>query len=235
MASSGIKIGKGLFVSLTAVCLLLGLHTAASAQEAFTTTGKVRIQPYLAAGAGSTKVDLGTTTNGGAVTISGGGGIAGGIMLGYGLNSRLDIDLSAGYQESNLTPAVSNADGKFSRTFYLVTLKYRFPVSDRFQIKVGAGGGLYKPRDMDIDAAGAPNGHHDVIKYKDTTGVHVMTEFEIFVMRDMAVDIGLKYYSLTYHESSATRDGAPVFFTDSKIQHLDGSGFDLLLSFAKYF
>jgi outer membrane protein with beta-barrel domain len=235
MAVSRTKFVKGPLVLLIALCLLPGLRTTAGAQENFPTGGKIRIQPYLAAGAGSSKVDLGTTSNGDAVTISGGGGAAGGIMFGYGLNSWLDIDLSAGYQKSVLTPAVSNAEGSFTRTFYLVTLKYRFPVSERFQIKVGAGGGLYKPRDMDIDAAGVTNGFHDIIEYKDAIGAHVMTEFEIFVMRDLAVNIGLKYYSVTFRESSATRNGAPVFFTDSKVQNLDGSGFDLLLSVAKYF
>jgi len=222
------------FAFIVTLCLF-SLNASAQEKEFAVTSGAFRIQPALFFGAGASKVDVGTTTDGDTVSISGGGGLGGGVTVGYGLSSHLDLDFSLGYEESVLTPAVSNADGTFDRTFYLVTLKYRIPVSKRFHIKLGGGGGVYKPGELDVDTRSVFGGAHDIIKYKTATGAHVLTEFEFFVSGSAAVNIGMKYYSVTYHESSGTRNGMPGYFFGNEIENLDGSGFDLMLSFAKYF
>lgn len=216
-----------------AVCLLLlGAGTRADAKEM---TGKFRVEGALFLGAGGSRVEVGKTAIGDSVTISGGGGAGGSLTFGYGLVPRLDIEITAGTEKSMLTPAVVNATGSFDRNFYLISLMYRIPLSDRLDFKVGGGAGLYEPKELDIDASGATNGFHDVVRYGSATGTHVIVAFEIFVDHDVSVTFGAKYYSVTYKESSGSRNGVPGFFTNSDIVNFDGSGFDLTAAIAKYF
>jgi len=217
-----------------AVCLMMGVNGTASAMEAATTIGKFRVQPYLSFGRGLEKIEIGTTTDGDTVSISGGGGAGIGIAAGYGLSRNIDIDLTFGYAETLMTPAVENADGSFDRTFLLVTLKYRIPVSNRFHIKLGAGAGYYIPGELDLDLSQG-GGPHDIIRYENAAGAHAVAEFEFFFNQNLAINAGLKYYSVTYKESSGARDGIPGYFTGGQIERLDGSGFDFMLSLAKYF
>jgi len=216
-----------------AACLVMAVNGTASAMEA-ATTSSFRIQPYLSFGGGSEKVDIGTTTNGDTVSISGGGGVGIGVTAGYGLSRNIDLDLTFGYAETVMTPSVSNGDGSFDRTFFLATLKYRIPVSPRFHIKLGGGAGYYMPGDLDINLTEA-GGYHDIVKYKNTVGAHAVAEFEFFFNQKLALNVGLKYYSVTYKETSGTRDGVPGYFTDSNRETLNGNGFDFMLSLAKYF
>jgi len=227
------KIIMRKYLVAVGVCILLfGVSLTADAKD---TAGKLRIEPSLFIGGGSTNVDVGKTTSGDTVSISGGGGAGAGITLGYGIAPQLDIDFTLGFERSQLSPPVDNATGSFSRSFFLATLLYRIPVGERFDIKVGAGAGFYKPGELDIDAAGVTNGFHDVIKYKNASGAHALVDFEIFLAQDISVTFGLKYYAVTYKESSATRNGAPGFVSGGKVENLDGSGFDLSASMAKYF
>jgi Outer membrane protein beta-barrel domain len=220
---------------LVAVGVFLMLFGGSMTADAKDTGAKFRIEPSLFAGGGTTKVDIGETTAGDKVSISGGGGAGAGITLGYGIAPQIDIDFTLGYEKSQLTPAVENAKGSFSRTFYLATLLYRIPLGDRLDLKVGGGGGIYKPGNLDIDATGITNGFHDVIKYKNATGAHVVVDFEMFFANEMSLAFGLKYYSVTYKESSATRNGSPGFMFGSKVENFNGSGVDLSVSVAKYF
>jgi hypothetical protein len=228
-----IKILLKKYLAAAGVCmLLLGVPVTAHAMD---TAGKFRVEPALFAGGGLSKVDLGQTTRGDTVSISGGGGAGVGITLGYGIATPIDIDLTIGYERSQLSPVVDNATGSFSRSFYLATILYRIPLGDRYNLKVGGGGGFYKPGKLDIDATGVTSGFHDVIEYKNASGAHAVVDFEIFADHELSVTFGLKYYSVTYKESSATRNGAPGFMFGSKIENLDGSGIDLSISLAKYF
>lgn len=196
---------------------------------------RFRIEPFLSVGGGSEKVDVGQLTSGEMTSISGGGGAGGGITLGYRLSPRLDMDFTLGTETSHLNPAVANATASFSRTFFLASLMYRIPLNDQCDIKVGGGAGLYVPGDLDVDMTGVSGGHHDTVQYKDAIGAHVMVEFEIFAAHGLSVTFGGKYYSVTYKETSGTRDGVPGFFYDSKVENFNGSGFDLTAAIAKYF
>jgi hypothetical protein len=227
------KIIVSKYVVAVGVCMLLfGVPMTASATD---TAGKFRVEPSLFLGVGTSKVDLGQTTKGDTVSISGGGGLGGGLTLGYGIAPQFDLDVTLGYQKSELSPAVKNASGSFKRSFFLATILYRIPVGDRYNFKVGGGGGYYKPSKLDIDTTGVTNGFHDVIEYKSASGAHAVVDFEIFVDHEMSVTFGLKYYSVTYKESSATVNGAPGFLSGGKIENFDGSGVDVSLSLAKYF
>jgi hypothetical protein len=220
---------------LVAVGVFLMLPGVPLAADAKDTGGKFRIEPSLFAGGGLTKIDVGQNTKGDRVSISGGGGAGAGLTLGYGIAPRIDIDVTLGYEKGQLTPPAENATGSFSRTFYLATLLYRIPLGDRSDLKVGGGGGIYKPGNLDIDATGVANGSHDVITYENANGAHAVVAFEMFFADEMSLAFGLKYYSVTYKESSATRNGAPGFTFGSKVENLDGSGVDLSVSLAKYF
>ena len=213
------------------VASFIPMHSA-SAQD---TAGKFYVQPGLFLGGGASKVDVGTTTGGDNVSISGGGGVGGGLTLGYGVSSQVDLDITLGYQESQLSPKVENASGTFSRAFYLATVKYRIPVNDRMQVKIGAGAGIYKPNNLDVNTSSVSNGSHNIVKYDDAAGFHVQTELEIFFANDFSADFGLKYYNVTYKESSGIHNGTPVTFTDSNLRNFDGSGVDVILAVAKYF
>lgn len=217
-----------------AACLVVAVNGTATAMDAPATSGKFRLQAYLSFGQGLEEIDLATTTDGDTVSISGGGGAGIGITAGYGLSSSVDIDLTFGYAETLMTPSVDNGDGSFDRTFILATLKYRIPVSNRFHIKLGGGAGYYLPGELDINLTNA-GGWHDVVKYKNSVGAHAVAEFEFFFSKKLAINAGLKYYSVTYKEESGTRNGAPGYFTGSKVEKLDGSGVDFMLSLAKYF
>jgi Outer membrane protein beta-barrel domain len=223
----------GKYLAAAGACMVLfGVPATAHAVD---TAGKFRVEPALFAGGGLSKVDLGQTTRGDTVSISGGGGAGVGLTLGYGIAAPIDIDLTLGYEKSQLNPVVDNATGSFTRSFYLATILYRIPIGDRFNLKVGGGGGFYKPGKLDIDATAVTNGFRDVIEYKNASGAHAVVAFEIFADHELSVTFGLKYYSVTYKEASATRNGAPGFMSGSKIENLDGSGFDLSISLAKYF
>ncbi len=219
-----------------AAFLVLGVSAHVSAQiKGVNTAGRFRLEPALAFGFGTSSLDLGTTTDGQTVEISGGGGLGAVISAGYGLSRSFDLDVGLGYQRSWLTPYnVENASGNFDRSFLLLTLKYKIPIQDRYQLKFGAGAGYYHPGALDVDTTGIFGGTHDVVQYDDSTGFHVTAEWEIFFTPDFSMVFGGKYYHVTYKEESGTRNGVPGFFPDGNIRDFDGSGFDLTVALGLY-
>ena len=230
---------KGLLPVLVVavMAVLTGWAGNAGAEAQINTAGKFRIEGVLGFGGGLSSIDVGTTSKGDAVKISGGGGFGGMVTAGYGITPKLDIDLSLGTQESTLTPAVSNADASFSRNLMLVTLKYMIPLQQTSRIKIGAGIGSYKSGKLDVDLVAA-GGTHLIVNYNDATGIHFGGELEAFIRPDVSISLGLKYYSVKYSASSVTEDGISYptsALTNSKIRDLDGSGIDLFAGMAKYF
>ncbi len=227
---------KGWSAVVFAVFLVLGISAQARAQmQGADTAGRFRLEPALAFGFGLSSVDLGTTTDGQSIEISGGGGLGVSLTAGYGLSRSFDLDVGLGYQKSELTPYnVENASASFDRTFLLFTLKYKVPVQDRYQFKFGAGAGYYYPGELDINTTGLFGGSHDVVQYDDAVGYHATAEWEIFFTRDLSLVVGGKYYYVTYREVSGTMNGVPGFFTDGRVRDLGGSGFDFTASLAFY-
>ncbi len=208
---------------------------------------KFRIEGSMLVGGGIEKIDLGKDTSGNDISISGGGGFGGAIAVGYGLFSKLDIDLMTGYQSSPFIHHDSDkderddADGSFSRISLLTTLKYKIPmpVQNKMQgqIKVGGGIGYYIPVQLDINTSQIPGGTHDIVKYNSTIGYHITTELEGFIVSSFSTILGIKYYNVTYDANSATIDGVsvPVVLLDDKARKLNGSGFDIILAIAGHF
>ncbi|HDQ44186.1 MAG TPA: hypothetical protein ENN17_01640 [bacterium] len=176
------------------------------------------------------------------ITISPGGGAGVKIGVGYFLLPLLDANLEIGMQNSALSKKVENAEGCFSRSFILGTLRYALPVSGRSSINIGGGAGFYQGGKMDLDLQEVPGGEHLILKYKNTTGFHVLAEYEYCFPRwtlwnaSWSCSAGLKYYGITYDLDSISINGMSV--SGGLIPHevkkeftpLDGSGFDVLFS-----
>jgi hypothetical protein len=199
------------------------------------TAGKFRIEPSIFLGGGTSNAVLISTTAGQVVEISGGGGTGLGITLGYGLSPSFDIEAAVGNQVSRITAkGVQDISGSFDRNFFLVTLKYKYPVHDRAQLKFGIGAGYYQPGKLQIDTTRFPGGSRDVVYYDNAIGYHATAEGEIFVRPNISFTLGGKYYHVIYNETYGTRNGVPGFFTDGNVRNFDGGGFDFCFSAALY-
>lgn len=203
---------------------------------ALNTAGRSKISVMGAFGLGFNSVDIGTTTDGEDVKISGGGGAGLGLGLGFGLTPDLDLDFDLGGQVSILTPAVSNADGTFARSYLLATIKHKMPISDSGQFKFGIGLGAYGSGELDVDLRDA-GGPHDIVKYDDALGFHVTGEFERFIGPSTSFHVGAKMYFVKYKAKSWTEDGAsvPVGNLKSEVKDFDGNGLDFMIGLSQYF
>jgi hypothetical protein len=207
------------------------------AAEVLNTTGKLKLEISAMIGVGSKSIDVGTTTGGDSVKVSGGGGAGLAITAGYGLSESLDFDVSLGGQSSTEQPAVENADASFSRGFLRATLKFLVPVRDRIRFKFGGGVGLYSGGELDIDTTQVAGGSRDIVKYDDATGVHLVGELEALIRNDFTFVAGLRLYSVKYKVDTWQQNGAamPVSTLRDDVRNLDGSGGDIFIGLAKYF
>ena len=208
----------------------------AQPQAMLDTKGKTSVSIHGAFGAGFSSVDVGTTTSGETVKISGGGGAGFGVGIGYGITQKCDVNLDFGGQVSTLTPAVNNAEGTFTRTYVLATLKRKFPTSDTGQFKAGIGVGAYFGGQLDVDLRDA-GFDHTVVDYDPAIGFHLTGEFERLIRPNMSITAGAKMYSVKYEASSYKLNGVdmPVSTLINDVKKLDGSGFDVSLALNIYF
>ena len=208
---------------------------SAKPQDLLNTSGKVRLSLNGALGFGFEKVDVGTTTKGDTVSISGGGGAGGSAGIAFGLSRSLDLDLDLGFQVSGLTPAVDNAEGSFTRGLFLATLKYKVPTSDTGQFKFGAGLGAYFGGKMKFELTDFP--WKEEVDYNPAVGLHLTGEFERFIKPNLSINIGAKIYFVEYEAKSYKRNSIeqPLSSLKDDARNLNGSGMDLLLGINLYF
>ncbi|MEK6743421.1 MAG: hypothetical protein AABZ15_07425 [Nitrospirota bacterium] len=207
------------------------------ASEVLSTKGKLKLEISAMMGGGSKSIDLGTTTSGDAVKVSGGGGAGLAITAGYGLSEYLDFDVSLGGQASTERPAVENADASFSRGFLRASLKVLVPVRDRLRFKFGGGVGIYGGGELDVDTTRIVGGSRNIVKYDDATGAHLSGELEALIRNDFTVVAGLRLYSVKYKANSYEQNGVaqPVSTLRDDVRNLDGGGADFFIGLAKYF
>ncbi len=200
------------------------------------TAGKTRLYLTGALGLGFDHVDVGVTTSGEQVRISGGGGFGVGFGLGFGLSPDFDLDFDLGVQASAISPPVSNANGSFTRSYVLATIKRKIPTSESGQFKIGLGLGSYSGGKLDIDTRDA-GGFHDVVKYKNALGFHMAGEFERFIGQTTSINLGAKMYFVKYQANSWTRNDVafPVNSLKSDVKDFSGNGVDFVLGFNLYF
>jgi len=210
---------------------------APESSEVLNTKGKVKLGISVMTGGGGKSIDLGTTTSGDQVKVSGGGGAGFELTAGYGLSEHLEFDVSLGGQSSTEQPAVKNADASFSRGFLRATLKYIVPVRDRIRFKFGGGVGNYGGGELDVDTTQIAGGSRNIVKYDDATGVHLVSELEALIRNDFTFVAGLRLYSVKYKASSYERNGVaqPVSTLRDDVRNLDGGGADVFIGIAKYF
>lgn len=199
---------------------------------------KYRIEASFFGGGGQKKMDVGKTTKDEMITLSPGGGAGAKLSFGYCLNSSLNINLELGTQNSTLSKKVGNAEGSFSRTFLLGTLRYKIPITRNSSINIGGGAGQYMGGKLDIDASKIRDGGHNIFEYEKAIGIHVLGEYEHYIPKlsflnaKWSLCIGLKYYDITYKLDSATSNGVsiPITLLPSDIKKLNGSGIDVVFS-----
>jgi hypothetical protein len=207
----------------------------AKSQGLVDTKGKVRLSLHGVAGIGFDRVDVGTTTKGDTVSISGGGGFGGGAGIAFGLSRKFDLDLDLGFEGGGLTPPVDNANGSFTRGYFLATLKYKRPTSDSGQFKFGAGIGSYYGGKLSFERTDVYL--KEDVEYDPAFGLHLTGEFERFIRPNMSVNIGAKMYFVEYKAKSAKLNSVdvPVSALKNEVRNLNGSGMDFLLGINLYF
>lgn len=210
---------------------------ARAPRKPLNTGGRGRFGISLLLGFGIKNHDLGVTTDGDDISLSGGGGAGLALIGGYGLSSKWDIEVSVGGQVSELRPEVSNADGEFNRDFLRATLFYKIPSTPVTQWKIGAGIGAYLAGEWDVDTSAVPGGNHDIIMYDDALGFHITGGYEVVVKESVYFAAELMYYFVEYEANSWTRNSAPqsVNMLNDPFKNLNGSGIDLMLSMGMYF
>jgi hypothetical protein len=197
----------------------------------------LKINGSFSFGTGGEKLKLGETTEGDAVTLRTAGGYGMAITLGYNFFSKVDFDLTAGYQLNWIRPECDNLDGYFSRVPLLVTLKYWIPTKNNAFFKLGGGLGFYTSVKYDADGSES-FGVHEIIKYDNATGFHIVGEYEIISpVKPVGFVLGLKYYYVNYNAKSVTSNGTSLPVSDilPEFRSLKGSGFDFYFGFGWYF
>ena len=206
------------------------------ASEVLSTKGKVKLEVSASNGFGFNSIDVGKTTSGKEVKVSGGGGIGLAFTAGYGIAENLDVDVSLGGQTSNEQPVVENANASYTRGFLRATLKYLVPVRDRIRFKFGGGVGLYNGGELDVDTTKVAGGSRDIVKYDSATGGHLQGEFEGLIRNNITFVAGVRMYSVKYKADSYERNGAaiPVSALPDNVRNLKGGGTDFFMGFAIY-
>lgn len=231
----------------------------AEVEKLFNPSNRFKIGLYFSGRLfGGEKIEVGETTKGETITLRTAGGFGPQLLLGYNFYSKVDIDLTAGFQSNTLSHNVVNMKGSFHRSPLLVTLKYWIPIKKNVFLKLGGGPGFYRGVEYDVEIGEFPGvqleERHEVIKYDNAAGFHITAECEMFgagkPLRwmgfsfpfltkhpNLTLIIGVKYYNVTYNASSATLNGisVPVSYVRKKLRELDGSGFDFKLGLGWYF
>lgn len=214
-----------------------GQAGAEESQEFLNTAGRTRLELSALIGGGFKSHDIGTTSSGETARISGGGGLGAALGLGYGVNRTLDLDLTFGVQQSTMSPPVTNASGKFDRTFVLADLLYKIPYSSTSQVKVGGGLGRYLGGALDVDTSSVAGGGHTIVKYDDAFGIHFSGGVEVALSNNVYLSVGGRLTLVSYKAKASSLDGVqvPVTSLTSDIRGLSGSGLDFVASIGAYF
>ena len=208
----------------------------------FDISNNFRIDVSSFLGYGLEKFDVFKTAEDEIVKLSPGGGFGGKFSFGYCLSSPLNVNIELGTQSSTLSEDLKNVDGIFSRMFFLGTLRYKIPITEKRSINIGGGAGYFISGKLDIDASEIEDGRHNIYEYKNTIGIHFISEFEHFLPNFSFLNarwswaLCLKYYKVAYKLDSVTSDGVSIPITNlptdikDEVEKLNGSGIDVFFS-----
>ncbi|GAA4276734.1 hypothetical protein [Aquimarina mytili] len=159
----------------------------------------------------------------GISSISGGGGWHVALLGEYIFNKTYSIGMGFGYQSSHLRPSLENASVRFKRYIFQPTFKYLIGINPQRDqtLNLGIGYGSYTGGTLKFDAAEV--GLNGTLDYDNTSGIHLLTEYEYIGPKGFGVLMGLKYYGISYD----IKEIIGTFDFDT----LKGSGIDLYLGF----
>lgn len=236
------RIRREIYAVMALVAVFGGAQQAPARERALRTPGLLntsgfyRLEADGAIGLGTQRFDLGQV-DGDDARISGGGGLGGAATFGFGFSREWDLDVTAGFQRSEMLPDPEGMDATFRRNFFLATLKYKIPVSAVSQFKFGLGGGIYEGGKLNVDVSDPLLGPARSVKYREAFGWHATGELETFLAPTLSVVIGAKYYSVEYEAKSARENGLSVSTATlpDGLRNFNGNGVDLTVGLAAYF
>ena len=243
---------KGLSVvtafAVILICLALAAPMAGKAEAArpkgVDTSGRFRFDLGLGLGKGFTREYVGDRTDGEPIHLRGGSGIGFTAGIGYGLSSKLDLDIAYSSRSTNNKDTFVQGHAEVKKKRLLATLKYKFPVRSSIdfyggQIKLGAGLGYYFDMNMGLYYTDTSTDEYStyVVTYEPALGYHFCTEFETLMPNDWAFTMGIIVYFVDIGGGDETHTGPyGTYFDDTtKFESMDGNGAELFFTLGKYF
>lgn len=199
---------------------------------------KNRIGVAVGAGGGFTRETVATTTDGGDVTLSFGGGAGIGGYIGRELNKYLDLEIAYRHFNGGLSPNITNGSMEFSRHIISITPAFIIPIRGGYtkRVKLGLGADIYigSKLELDVPVVNPPDPPfqlNDTWKYSDAFGYHISAVYEVNVSRHWCFFYGARYYAVKYSFAS----GNTTFPTDDFFVKPNGSGLDFIFGAGFHF
>jgi len=189
-----------------------------------------RIGIFLGYGVGTNKIDVASTADSTASTISYGGGVLFGLKYGHEFGKHFDLACDYNYQFSFLIPNLTNATTNFNRSYISLTPSYIIPLGDgeKMRFKIGGGVDYYWYSKLIVNTSNLNNGFNDSWYYKKTFGYHARVNFEMNLNERWSLDYSLKYNNVKYQANYTPFPGDKFYYTI-------GSGYDLIIGLNYHF
>jgi Protein of unknown function (DUF2846). len=194
---------------------------------------KDRLGIILNMGVGFQNTGMMTNSLGGQSKISFGGGYGMGLRYGHEFTKHFDLAFELNYQESELTPRLTNASMAFGRGTISITPSYVFPIKGGETMRIKLGGGIdgYFGSQLRFDFSKISGGFKDNWNYKGAIGYHFLAIYEMNLSESWSLDYGLKYYGVNYNFEK----GQFTLPTDKRLSTPNGSGIDLTVGVYYHF
>lgn len=181
-----------------------------------------RIGLNLGGGAGIKNENVLMLDNGDYSSMSYGGGVGFGLILGHQFGKYFDTEIGFDYQFSELSPSVSNAKMTFNRFSASITPTFVIPLKggDFRRIKIGGGLSYFLSAKLKADLSKIPDGFKDTWTYNNPLGYHIVVLYEQDISDNWSFNMGIKWIDVSYKLTETQR----VTPTDSFFFTPNGSG-----------
>lgn len=202
-----------------------------------------RVEGIMNLGFGFTKNNTGLILeNGDDVTISPGGGMGFGAVLGYTFWQHLDGSVGIAYQTSAMDKIITNAKGHFSRILLSPAVQYFFTLKFKnARLGFGAGASIAAGSSMNLDAHKVQGGAHNIYRYAVAVGPSGQCMYYYPFNQRVTFNFGCKIYQLKYRLNRVESDGKEIPVSKlpadilEDVEKLDGSGIDLVIGMSYHF
>ncbi len=223
------------FITIILLLAILLPFSALRADEGVNTQGRFKMGGNVFFANGSQKMPFGYLDGLNRVSVSPGGGVGAGLLLGYGLHENLDLDFSAGYRINESDDNSNRVDGNFSAAYTKISLVPRIRIRPYMFIKFNAGVGYYMGARAELENRQSLIPTKISIKYDNALGYHAGAEYEYFLNSHLAFNMGLAYNWVDYEYDSAKINKVKVRLLDKRQSEPDGSGTEFILGLNYYF